>query len=47
LAASSNLNAGQVFNRHFTVGLGADGAFKMYSLLTTDLVVDVSGFFAP
>ncbi len=47
LIASSNFIAGQVFNRHFTVGLGTDGAFKMYSLLPTDLVVDVAGFFAP
>jgi len=47
LVAASNFNAGQVFNRHFTVGLGPDGAFKIYSLLTTDLVVDVAGFFAP
>jgi len=47
LVATSNFNPGQIFNRHFTVGLGPDGAFKMYSLLQTDLVIDVSGFFAP
>jgi len=47
LAAASNFNPGQVFNRHFMVGLGTDGAFKMYSLLQTVLVIDVSGFFAP
>ncbi|MGH9799266.1 MAG: hypothetical protein ACRD82_02800 [Blastocatellia bacterium] len=35
-------------NRHFIVGLGnVDGAFKMYSLATTDLVIDLSGYFAP
>jgi hypothetical protein len=46
--ASSNFTAGQVFNRHFTVGLGAsDGAFKIFTTPTTDLVVDVSGYFAP
>jgi hypothetical protein len=45
--ASSNYAAGQVWNRHFTVGLGADGAFKIFALLTTELVVDVSGYFAP
>lgn len=47
LVATSNYQAGQVFNRHFTVGLGADGAFKIYTSATTDLVIDVSGFFAP
>ncbi len=47
LIATSNYRAGVVWNRHFTVGLGMDGAFKMYALTTTDLVVDVSGFFAP
>jgi hypothetical protein len=47
LVATSNFTAGQVFNRHFTVGLGADGVFKIFSPLTTDLVIDVAGFFAP
>ena len=46
--ATSNFAAGQVFNRHFTVGLGAsDGAFKIFTQFQTDLVIDVSGFFAP
>lgn len=47
LVANSNYLAGQVFNRHFTVGLGADGAFKIFTLATTELVIDVSGYFAP
>lgn len=48
LVATSNFNAGQIFNRHFIVGLGqANGAFKIFSPLTTDLVIDVSGYFAP
>ncbi|MFN0112306.1 MAG: beta strand repeat-containing protein [Blastocatellia bacterium] len=47
LVATSNFQTGQVFNRHFTVGLGADGAFKIFTSTTTDLVIDVSGFFAP
>ena len=46
-AATSNFAAGVNFNRHFTVGLGADGAFKIYALTSTHLVVDVSGSFAP
>jgi subtilisin-like proprotein convertase family protein len=48
LVAASNFGFGQILNRHFTVGLGAaDGAFNIYSQLTTDLVIDVSGYFAP
>jgi RHS repeat-associated protein len=46
--ATSNYNTGQVFNRHFITGLGAgDGAFKLFSSATTDLVVDLSAYFAP
>lgn len=47
LVANSNYAAGQIFNRHFTVGLGGDGAFKIFTLSTTNLVIDVSGYFAP
>ena len=47
LAATSNFQAGRNFNRYYTAGLGADGAFKMYASQTTNLVVDVSGYFAP
>lgn len=45
--ATSNFNPGQVVNRHFIVGLGPDGAFKIYAQFTTDLVIDLSGYFAP
>jgi len=46
--ATSNFSAGQIFNRHFTAGLGmSDGAFKIFTQSRTDLVIDVSGFFAP
>ncbi|MBS1788049.1 MAG: putative Ig domain-containing protein [Acidobacteria bacterium] len=45
--ATSNYRTGIVFNRHFTVGLGADGAFKRYAAATTDLVIDLVGYFAP
>ncbi|MFN0107551.1 MAG: PQQ-dependent sugar dehydrogenase [Blastocatellia bacterium] len=47
LVATSNFTAGQIANRHFTVGLGADGAFKIFALANTDLVIDLSGYFAP
>ena len=45
--ATSNYRSGQIFNRHFTVGLGSDGAFKRFAATTTDLIVDISGYFAP
>ena len=45
--ATSNYRTGITFNRHFTTGLGADGAFKRYAASTTDLVVDLVGYFAP
>ncbi|MFN0110096.1 MAG: BACON domain-containing protein [Blastocatellia bacterium] len=45
--ATSNYQNNQVFNRHFTVGLGPDGAFKRFAWKTTDLVIDLSGYFAP
>jgi hypothetical protein len=48
LVATANYNAGDIGNRHFIVGLGAgDGAFKLFSSATTELVVDLSGYFAP
>jgi len=47
-AATANYSPGQVVNRHFIVGLGnGDGAFKMFSAATTELVIDLSGYFAP
>ncbi len=45
--ATSNYQTGRVFNRHFIVGLGPDVAFKRYTLTTTDVIIDISGFFAP
>ena len=47
LVATSNYVAGQVFNRYFTVGLSGSVSFKRFASRTTDLVVDISGFFAP
>ena len=47
LVATSYYTAGQVINRYFTVGLAADGSFKRFASSTTNLVVDISGFFAP
>lgn len=47
LVAALNFGDGQIANRHFTVALGADGTFKLYPSATTDLVFDLSGYFAP
>jgi hypothetical protein len=47
LVATTNFTSGQVFNRHFTVGLGATGLFNIFAAAQTDLVIDVSGYFAP
>ncbi|MFN0112303.1 MAG: beta strand repeat-containing protein [Blastocatellia bacterium] len=47
LVATSNFLAGGVFNRHFTVGLDTGAAFRIFTSATTDLVIDVSGYFAP
>ncbi|MDQ3014041.1 MAG: hypothetical protein M3X11_25470, partial [Acidobacteriota bacterium] len=48
--ATLNYNGGpmEIVNRHFMVGLGsADGSFKIFSFATTDLVIDLTGYFAP
>ncbi|MGH9799819.1 MAG: Ig domain-containing protein, partial [Blastocatellia bacterium] len=48
LAANSNFAANQVLNNVFTVGLGAaDGAFKIFVTSNTDVVVDITGYYAP
>lgn len=47
-AAMSNYTLGSIVNRHFIVGLGAlDGAFKLIAFAQTDLVIDLTGYFAP
>ncbi|HQR33655.1 MAG TPA: putative Ig domain-containing protein, partial [Blastocatellia bacterium] len=46
--SNSNYQTGQTLNNVFTVGLGAaDGAFNVFSLQTTHIVVDLTGYFAP
>jgi glucose/arabinose dehydrogenase len=46
---SSNLNfiENQIVPNNFTVGLGPDGAFKIYSHAATHFVVDITGYYAP
>jgi probable HAF family extracellular repeat protein len=45
----SNLNyvPGQVVPNAFTVGLGSDGAFKIFALSSLNFITDVTGYFAP
>lgn len=45
--ASTNFGVNEVINNVFTVGLGADGAFNIFTPTSTDLVMDLSGYFAP
>ncbi|MGH7187544.1 MAG: hypothetical protein ACREIB_14850, partial [Pseudomonadota bacterium] len=46
--ANSNYNPNEILNNVFTVGLGAgDGAFKIFVTSNTDVVADVTGYFAP
>lgn len=45
--ATSNYQTSRVFNRLFIVGLGPDAAFKRFTSSTTDMIIDISGFFAP
>jgi hypothetical protein len=46
--ANSNFLTGEITNNVFTVGLGAgDGAFKIFASATTDVIVDVTGYYAP
>lgn len=45
----SNLNfvTGQVVPNAFTVSLGADGQFKIYSTSNTNFIVDITGYYSP
>jgi hypothetical protein len=45
--ASTNYGVNEIINNVFTVGLGTDGAFKIFAQNTTDVVVDVTGYYAP
>jgi len=49
--ANSNFKAGEVTNNFFTVGLGASGldagAFKIFTSATTDVIIDLTGYYAP
>ncbi len=46
-ASNLNFSDNQIVPNAFTVGLGADGAFKIYSHAPTDFIVDITGYYAP
>jgi hypothetical protein len=46
-ASNLNFSDGQIVPNSFTVGLGPDGAFKIYSRAATHFVVDITGYYAP
>jgi photosystem II stability/assembly factor-like uncharacterized protein len=46
-ASNLNFSDNQVIPNQFTVGLGPDGAFKIYSSASTHFIVDVTGYYAP
>jgi hypothetical protein len=45
----SNLNyiANQIVANAFTVGLGGDGGFKIFTFGSIHFIVDLAGYFAP
>ncbi len=46
-ASNLNFTAGQTAPNSFTVGLGSDGAFQIYTSASTHFIVDVTGYYAP
>lgn len=47
VASSVNYAPGDIVSNGFTVGLGSDGAFQIYASSTLNVVVDVTGYYAP
>jgi hypothetical protein len=46
-ASNLNFTANHIVPNSFTVGLGGDGAFKIFSSAATHFVVDITGYYAP
>jgi photosystem II stability/assembly factor-like uncharacterized protein len=46
-ASNLNFSDNQIVPNQFTVGLGPDGAFKIYSHAATHFIVDITGYYAP
>ncbi len=47
LAANMIYQPGQILANNFTVGLSNDGKFNVFGERTIDVIVDISGYFAP
>jgi hypothetical protein len=47
VVANLNYLQGQIIPNAFTVTLGADGAFNIYTPTQTHFVIDLAGYFAP
>lgn len=47
IVANLNFLSGQIIPNAFSVGLGSDGAFKIYASASTHFIVDLTGYFAP
>ena len=47
LAANLIYEPGQILANNFTVGLSNDGKFNIFGERTIDVIVDISGYFAP
>jgi hypothetical protein len=46
-ASNLNFSDNQIVPNAFTVGLGADGKFNIYSHASTHFIVDITGYYAP
>ncbi len=46
-ASNLNFTDNEIVPNNFTVGLGPDGAFKIYSHAATHFIVDIIGYYAP
>ncbi len=47
LASNLNFTANHIVSNSFTVGLGGDGAFNIFTSASTDFIVDLTGYYAP
>ncbi|MEP7338038.1 MAG: S8 family serine peptidase, partial [Acidobacteriota bacterium] len=47
LAANMIYEPGQILSNNFTVGLSSDGKFNVFAERTIEVVVDISGYYAP
>jgi len=46
-ASNLNFTANHIVPNSFTVGLGSDGAIKIFTSASTNFIVDITGYYAP